>query len=675
MKFINFTIINFSVCLTAGTLFCRYVTISKDILSALLVLAILLLFILWHRSNKRLFPDPGFGLMTFICFFLVGAINFQHRQPGANARHYVHITGNETEDYIQLRVLQQLKPGKYHHKYLAEILYIAQQPKTGKVLLEMWKDSLHVQINIDDILLIYSNIRAIPAPLNPGQFNYTAYMESKNVYGRIRLKQEDLINMVPGQTSLRGLSSRFRRKIIDHLEETSIQPEGKGMIQALLLGKKETLDPELYDDYADAGAVHILAVSGLHVGIIYLIVGFLFRPVHGFPRGRIIHSLLMVLILWGFAFLTGLSASVTRAVTMFSLFGLARILNRRTNAYNTLFLSYFLLLLINPGWIFQVGFQLSYAAVFSILWIHPRLNRLFHPSNWFLKRLWDITTVTLAAQFGVFPLTIYYFHQFPGLFFLTNLVVLPFMGLLLCTGMVIIVLAMLKALPSILADAYSIMIGWLNDFIFWVAQQDAFNFSDISYSEWLLAATYYLLISIGRLLYKIDYFRIRNALLSILILTMAMHFTTFSYKRKELIVFHKYGETLIGVRNGGNMILFRSDSVKQSKDEYPIRSYRIDNAIGKLQEEDIPNVFSFNGKNILILDSMGIYYENLATDMVVLSYNPKIHLERLMDSLQPMVIIADGSNFPWNVERWNNTCTKRKLPFHHTGSKGAFILK
>ncbi len=430
----------------------------------------------------------------------------------------------------------------------------------------------------------------------------------------------------------------------------------------------------MYSDYAAAGAIHILAVSGLHVGIVYFILQFLFSPFNLFRKGKLIIPILIVICLWVFAFITGLSPSVVRAVTMFTFFAFAKIINRDTNAINTMFLSYFVLLLINPMWLFHVGFQLSYLAVFFILWIVPMINRMYYPTNYFLKKVWGIITVTIAAQIGIIPLSLYYFHQFPGLFFLTNIVILPFLGILLGFGILIIVLAVFNILPEWIAISYNYIIKQMNGFINWIAHQDSFLFQDIHFSSEKVLASYVLIIS-SIILWKIKSQKgFIYCFIGLSLLIGIFVFDEFSNSNNEFIVFQKSRKTLIGFKHGDNFVLFRSDTNSIYKNSYPLKGYRIANDINNYSEGNLPSILSYNHKNILILDSLGIYPKNSEIDIVLLSMSPKVNLERLIDCLQPKLIIVDGNNYKSYVSRWKKTCEEKKLPFHYTGIEGAFVL-
>jgi competence protein ComEC len=581
---------------------------------------------------------------------------------------------NNNQKTIQLKIKEILKPDRFSIKYIGEVLAINNIASSGLILVNLKKDTLKSLYTIDDLLLVSSKTKRIPAPLNPYQFDYSNYMRTGGVYHQIHISKRDIIFSKKGLSTLRGRAEKIRNFIIEKLRVSPMTPDELSIVQAFILGQRKDISKQVYIEYAAAGAIHILAVSGMHVGIIYIILLLIFSPLKGLPYGLFIQSVLIVISLWGFAFLTGLSPSVIRAVTMFSFFAFASLINRKTNSINTLFLSYFLLILINPLWIFHVGFQLSYLAVFFILWILPLFNKLYNPQNFFIKKIWDILMVTIAAQLGIIPLSLYYFHQFPGLFFLTNIVVLPFLGILLGAGLIIIILAVLNTLPDWLALSYNFLIGSLNSFINWVANQDAFLIQDIHFSIALVLGSYLMIFSFVLLWKKSSFNRILNCLLSILILIGILIWEANKNSDNQLVFFHKNRTSLIGYKQNTAFVLFRNDSTLNFQDSYPIKGYRVEKNISQYSEEKLPQIFSYRGKIILRLDSLGIYPKTSKVDIVWLSFSPQVHLERMIDSLQPKLIIADGNNYISYVYRWRKTCNEKKLPFHFTGTEGAYIL-
>ena len=679
MKFINFSIVKFSLFLSLGVLFAKLTSAFSAISFTLILPLLFFLFISWLLARRQLFQNSIFGIITYACFFLIGYINYQIRLPEFQETHYSnHLSKtellNSNQKIIQFKIKEVLKSDRYNTKYIAQVLALQEVVSSGLMLVNLKKDSLKTLYTIDDVLFVSANIKNIPTPLNPYQFDYSNYMKSLGVYHQIRISKRDILLAEKGISTVRGRAEKLRNHIIEKLRKSPLTPDELSIVQAFILGQRKDVSKHLYSDYAAAGAIHILAVSGLHVGIVYFILLVLFSLLKSLPHGNLIRSILIVICLWGFAFITGLSPSVIRAVTMFSFFAFATIINRRTNSINTLFLSYFLLILIDPMWLFHVGFQLSYLAVFFILWILPIFNKLYYPRNYFIKKIWDIVTVTIAAQLGIIPLSLYYFHQFPGLFFISNLVVLPFLGILLGAGLLIIILALFNALPDWLALSYNSLIKALNSFINWVANQDAFLIQDIHFSMEKVLGSYVLIFSLVLLWKKSSFNRILYSLVSIAILIGIFIWNKNINADDQLIFFHKNRMSLIGYKQANELLLFRSDSTINYMDSYPIKGYRVERNIIHYSEEKLPQLFSYRNKTILRLDSLGVYPQTSKVDIILLTFSPRIHLERMIDSLQPKLIIADGNNYISYINRWRKTCKKKKLPFHFTGIEGAYVI-
>ncbi|WP_255702612.1 ComEC/Rec2 family competence protein [Antarcticibacterium sp. 1MA-6-2] len=357
---------------------------------------------------------------------------------------------------------------------------------------------------------------------------------------------------------------------------------------------------------------------------------------------------------------------------MFSFVAIGMQLNRRTSVLNTLFISLLVLLLINPQYLTQVGFQLSYAAVLSIVLIQPHLFNLYKGESRFIKYLWGILSVTIAAQIGVLPLSLFYFHQFPGLFFVSNLLILPFLGIILATGILVMLLSLLNLLPELLANAFSWMIKTLNSIVELVAAKEDFIFQDISFSLTLCITSYLLVAGFILLLKKISYRRIMFLLIAIAVLQISFISEEFSAESTEVYVFHKSRNTVIGVKTEKELQLFHDFENAAISFSF-IKNYSVEKDIEEIKNLPLKNLFNIHHAVMLRIDSSGIYrIRGLNPEIILLTNSPRVNLERLINILQPKIIIADGSNYPSVVSRWKKTAEKMKLPFHATGEKGAF---
>lgn len=630
--------------------------------------------IIWLIGRKQLQPSIFFGIIALFLFFGIGYVNYQLRLPAHQVNHYTHYNIPKQTHVLQLKIIEQLKSDRYYDKFIANVQKLDEQHTHGRILIYLEKDSIHPPTQLDDEWLVSAPVQAIPSILNPHQFDYQRYMHTLNVYSEIRIKQIHLNKMKRGTPSLRGYADRARNFAIKKLRQSEISLDERAILQALVLGQKRDLTSQLKQNYADAGAIHILAVSGLHVGIVFLIVNFLTLFIKRLPLGSFMQPTVVVVILWGFAFLTGLSPSVCRAVTMFSFLAVAQQFGRSTYTMNTLFLSFLFLLLIQPIWLFHVGFQLSYLAVFFIVWVQPKFATLWRPRYKVVRLFWGIFTVSITAQLGVLPLSLYYFHQLPGLFLVSNLVILPVLGMILGLGLLVVLLACIGYLPATIAQAYGYILEALNQFISWVAGQDQFIIKNISFSTEQTLACYMLIISVILLWKRATFRTVVFALTSIWICIIIPLIEKQTKYTSELVLFQRSKKSLIGITYGDTITVLKTDS-QAYKNGYPIKNYRVQRNIKHYREQLMPSIFYYKKHSFLIMDSLGVYPKKIKVDYLVLTQSPKVNLNRVIDSLAPTLIIADGSNYYSYVHRWRTSCNKVGIPFHYTREEGAFILK
>ncbi|MEM8847665.1 MAG: ComEC/Rec2 family competence protein [Bacteroidota bacterium] len=543
---------------------------------------------------------------------------------------------------------------------------------TGKLILNISSDSLSKPFQIDDEFILLSQLEDIQSPLNPNQFNYKDYLKKQGIHHQLNASTEDIIQHKKSSPSLYGIAMKTREHIIQNLSKEQFGKAEFGVIQALLLGKRDGISEDTYTNYQDAGAVHILAVSGLHVGVLLLIFQFLLKPLTYLPKGETIRLVTVVFLLWSYAFLAGLSPSVVRAVTMFSFVAYAQSLKRPTNSFNIIVLSLFFILLIKPLYLFQVGFQMSYAAVFFIVWLYPKLQRFWYPDSYLIQKTWQLLSVSLAAQLGVLPISLYYFHQFPALFFISNLLIIPFLGIILGVGILTMVLSLANLLPKVLVIGYNFMIKTMNSIIAWVAHQEGFVLKEIPMDGIQMILFYIMIVSLVLFLSKPRFklalilsfgimgFQLLNIAKEIQIKNQDAYLIPYSSKTSALL--HK---------NHGQLISYASDSAAVTS---IAANFKIKEQLKEIQHQSLGNVFDIEKEKIYRVDSFAIFPPNQNVDILWISQSPKINLERWLDSLQPKKIIADGTNYKSYVARWKASCMKRKLPFHYTREKGAYFF-
>ncbi len=674
MQLINLTAFKITFALAVGILVSHFTPVPLILLDKLLGVSFILLVFAWFRSRKMLIQDVVFGGIALTSLILLGMWVHQMHQPLNHSNHYTHQLSVDEEKLLQLKIKSELKPDLFNKKYVAELSNAGSKKAGGKVLLLVTKEINQNHFQVGDLVLIYSRLQELPAPKNPYQFDYGAYLNKQGIYHQIQLRDSLLIQHFKGSPGLRGKAAIFRDNINKELIKNGFEGDALALINALLLGQRQELSPQVYSDFAAAGAVHILAVSGLHVGIILLILKFVFKPLERLRRGKTIKVISIIFCLWGFALIAGLSPSVLRAVTMFSLLAIALESGRTNIRFSALLASAFLLLLINPNLLFHVGFQMSYLAVFAILWIVPMFEQ-WRPRYKIFRIPFDIITVTLAAQLGVGPLSVFYFNYFPGLFFLTNLVIIPFLGIILGSGILIILLTQLKIYHPLLTDIYTRMLENLLSFIQWVARQDRFYFDEISLSIPQVLSLYLGIIMLVVVMNQFTTKKLAYLLISVVLIQAAFIFEKIKVQNSELVVFHKSRNTIIGIKEANRLTIFSNLNDSQIDAERMLKNYKTKAQITTIEVQPLPNAFQFEEKTVLIIDSLTLYpVSKLGVDVLLLRNSPRLHPDRVLDSLNPKMIVADGSNYTTYVNLWREFAQKRKLPFHHTGKEGAFIF-
>ena len=486
---------------------------APSLLPALLVALALYgaLVIYTARSSKAASADQA-GLLGLLVVGLAGFVLTQQRTESRRADHISRFTSRieayeaTVDDYpatrastfaTTLRVSKIRVAGRW-------------QTATGGIRVSIFRAAGVLAPQYGQVWLVRGHPDPSRPPLNPGEFDYRRYLEYRQVYHQqfLRPAQFRVVGTAPGSV-LRAVSYRAAR-VLDNVFRSYIKsPREYALASALVLGLKDDIDDDTKQAYASTGTTHIMAVSGLQVGLLFGALAWLLKRLFGARRGfRWASAGLELTVIWSYAFLTGLSASVLRATVMFTLIILARAWVRQSSIYNTLAAAAFGLLLYDPFLIADIGFQLSFLAVLSIVYLQPRIVRLVDARAWFDNRrrswqppavqklwragawsaetVWQATALSLAAQVATFPLGLYYFHQFPLSFLFSNLVAVPLSSAAVYVGLILLVLKGLLALLGLALPAainqrldllvqgvawvFEKMIWLFNEYIFWISR-------------------------------------------------------------------------------------------------------------------------------------------------------------------------------------------------------------
>ena len=670
---LNYLPVHFSLFLTLGIIIGNINDVSIISLLVAGVVTFLFLIYFYFRAERSYKRPIYFVIFTSFLFVNIGILSITIQKPQNQKKHYInHLTA---KNRVILRIDKILKPNKFYNRYEAQIIQANNKETIGTVLVNIIRDSLRKKIDVDDLLYTSNHFKEVQKALNPYQFDFQKYLKRHRIYHQMALKKNDFFLLDASQKTLKGYGQTARERIMGELEKFNFLNNELAIVHALLLGQRQDISKEQFQQYRDAGAIHILAVSGLHIGIILLFLNFLFNPLERLKKGVTVKLIIIIFCLWSYAVLAGLSASVVRAVAMFSAVAVGLTSNRPTEVRNSLVISYFFLLLINPFYLYDVGFQLSYTAVFSIVWLQPFFSSFLKPKSKLFRYFWSLLTVTFAAQIGILPLSLFYFHQIPGLFFISSLAIIPFLGIILGLGFLVVVLALMQILPQYLANIYEIVLRTLNNFVAFISHQEAFIIQNISFSNLLLVASYAFLICCISWMKNRSIKNLSFVLIAILFIQGSLIIEKFQTEStNEFVLFHQNNNSVFGIRKGNTIEVYQKVNRLKSSTYSPLSSYR--NKLNLIIKRNLTNrnILKIDSKYFLIIDSTSVYNSlSLNPEIVILINSPKINLNRMIQILKPKTVIVDGSNYRSYVALWEKSCNDKEVKFYNTSVNGAFV--
>jgi competence protein ComEC len=623
------------------------------------------------------------GILVQLLIVCCGCLITWH----TDIRHHSYYFGRslQTGDLLLVTIKEPLQSGNSTWRTTGEVEAIVRGntilPVRGRLLLYLEKDTTTFVLGYGDQLLIPGITTAVRRNGNPGAFDYRQYCASQQIYQQVYLH-------TGAWQQLRGRrSGGIMRGIMQckdyclHTLQQYIGGKEAGLAAALLIGYRYDLDKEMVQDYTDTGIVHIIAISGMHLALIYGGLLWLMRwwPHHRFSD--VLKGILIILLLWAFTLLTGGAASVLRATVMFTFITVGKfMLKRYTSTYNTLLASAFLLLCYDPGLLTDVGFQLSYLAVLSILICYRPLYYLLQLSNRWLDKLWDAVALTLAAQVLPLPVCLYYFHQFPVFFLPANLLAVPVSTVILYGEILLLLTGGFPLLGKVLGTGLMWAIVWLNKAIAWIGHWPGALVADINVSLW---SVFFQYACIACLLIWWQH-QWKRGVMAVLFVGLVwsggvMVLRLFEQQRCRMVVYNIPGHTAVDIIRGYE-VQFAGDSVVMKEEALYKRHLQPARMLYGVRREEQSNTGSFIslGRQRLVVVNGTLPRIRPArkfhTDYLLLSHNPHVDITQLEALFDVGCYIFDASNRPQNIQQWKSDCYILTLRFFSVPDQGAYVV-
>ncbi len=671
--------------------------------ATLAVLISILILIIGYGKNFQ--TDWLSGLLSALILFIAGYVNMDIRNQ------YADREGSKAET-LGIYILQivdspeiKAKTVKATARIKWNILKGDWYPENQKIMIYIERDSASTALKPGDWLMSKFRISNISPPGNPGEFDYRRYMAVRNIYRQTYLKSGDWrLSTYSGGKSIKSISCLIQGNLLRAYQTIGLNNTLHSILAALTLGYRNDLEASTKQAFSRAGVMHVMALSGFNVAIIAMALGYVLLIFDRSVAGKVFKTVIIILFVWLFAFVTGLSPSVTRAAVMISFVLTGNLLKRHINTYNILFASAFFLLAFSPALLADVSFQLSFSAVLGILVYHPIIYRFLFFKNKLADRIWRLFTVSCSAQLSTLPFTLYYFHQFPVYFWLTNLYVIPWVSLIIIFAAVFLIVSAIHPLALIVGKILAVLLGGLYGAVAFTEMLPAALLENIHISVSQSAILFLLTLFLAL------FFLYRNHMLLLISLSLILVVQLISIShqmdiadQKIFLVSNLKGISSMSFISGNSGVIWSDSAVSQQDNavQYALSDFWIEHGVSdhllflsdseKVRDkisgsEHSVGIFPWMGNNLILEfdgqrmavlkdDRFAVYHSTarLKVDLVIVSGKVKPDLETITELFDMDLLVLDSSVTRFQALRWKKSVEQMAIPCWYVTEQGAFL--
>ncbi len=651
------------------------------------IMGVVILFLGWAHW-KALFYPKIYGVALFACWLVLGASLYRL----SRFENHADFIGKQYQKGVLVSATLTTPPEPKAKSFRAEATVRQWDSTTqswkalsGNIIIYFAKDSFPAGLGIGSKIAFIKTLQPIRGAGNPGGFDYAAYTANQGWYYQLYVKKgEYVISNEKVNGGWRNWPHKARDFLLSTLRKYIPNPMNLGVAEALLTGYRNDMDKELSLEYAGSGVAHIIAISGLHLGMIQAGLLVLLTPLTRLRRGKNIRALIVIICLWVFALITGAGPSVVRSAIMFSILLFGEVIGRKGNSYNSLAASAFLLLLWNPVVLFDVGFQLSYSAVLSIFMFSAPIGRWVQTGNRWINKGWQMLSVTLAAQMLTLPFVVYYFNQFPVYFLLANLLAIPLSWVALNLSLLLTIFFFwISPVATWLGKGVDISIAAMNESISFI---NALPMSRIENIHLPLPQAILLMVVIALLS---GWLLLKNKECAVWALGGLLFFICYrewvwqrNSEQQKLIVYNISGHTAIDIIKG-HEAWFWGDSACVTDPwlfRYNLLPTHILFQVKKQNllpaDTEAFHQLVVGGQKIVVVDKELDTRQSgrVEADILVLAANLKAKPAWILEKIGCHTIVADAKLPFYRVAQWQIAADSLHLRFHPVAEKGAFVL-
>ena len=622
------------------------------------------------------FKKSFFISCTYALLFLLAFESCYLYNAKNNSGHFSHCVSYQQQQFITTITDIPVTTEKFI-KIPVEINCIKQNNKwhytEGNTIIYLKNDS-SLKLNLGNKLLLNSKFSHVNEPKNPNEFDYKTFLENKNIFQVVYAKPENthIISTNNASFYFKTLGVTIKERLVAILRNSGLSQQAFSICSALLVGYDDEIDSEVMQSFSHSGTLHILSVSGMHTGVLYAILIFIFSKFDKYNRYKKTKLMFVLFFLLLFILITGLSPSILRAALMLGLILIGKTFYKQGNAYNTLLLSAFILLLYNPFLIKDVGFLLSYMAVFGIMYLYPLLAKLYAFDNKLLQWLWTSILISVAATIFTLPISLYFFHQFPIWFVFSNLLIIPISMFIMLGAALLLMAYKIVFINHIIVYVINISTSMM----LWLAQlTDSPKYGFIDFISFSKIDVLFMTLTIALSLMVVTKKQYKQVLMlcSILIVWLSFSiYNTYDQKQKnEFLVFNVKQKSIIALRVG-QVVYSNFSSLSGNEFQRYIKPYLL----------TIPNLKVVNTtSNVLKVGANCIFSNSKSNSLVpiikpnyvVISNNAPLQLTTNYKS--KALVIADCSNSYNFVKKLKKQCAVLNISFYSVKESGAFQIQ
>jgi competence protein ComEC len=651
--------------------------LNSGVLSGTVCFISALTIVLFSAASGRVSSWLRFAALQ-LSFFFIGWLACFTNDIRNNERWFG--TQLESADAFMVKVLKDPveRPATWRIKVAIEKAYGNHKIRNtrGAASVYLYKNGYDNSIHEGDILMLPNKWTAIKNGGNPFEFNYQKFSARNNAFYQQFLSYED-VRVMKRTTKEPDIVNSVHQWGTNALARYVSDSATLGLLQAMLLGDEVNFDPELRQMYTDTGIIHVVAISGSHIIVFYWFISLFFFWIRN-KRYEYIKYLFAVPLVCLYVFIAGAPISAIRAAVMFSFVAFGMLLQKDRQPLNQLFATAFFMLLYQPMWLFAVGFQLSFAAVLSLILFYQPVNKLFTPVNSYVRKLWGAVAASIAAEILIAPIVIFYYHLLPATFLIANIFAYLFMSAVLILALVLVLLSKItlvaKALAAItvaLTSSFNIIIGFLQQL-----NPEAFHHIYLSLLEVL--CVYAIIIAFAFCLFKRQLKALPVALTAmVLLLSLFIKDKWDTIQQQRLVIYNINKKAYAEVLNGSYFTpVVRDPSIDADKD-FATKELHIASGAWKKKGDSIQNLVMIRGKKILLLDQpfQSDTAHSFNIDYLVITYPVKeFNARQLQHQFHFKKIIVASNTKRYRALQWKDSCIAADIPAHFTMLDGAFVL-